>query len=53
MQRRARTQDAPFVARSLLMSVYGREAAWDFVKTTGRRWSGSIRRLGFRRLRRA
>src|SRR5262247_1014117 len=28
-----RTQDAPFVARSLLMSVYGREAAWDFVKT--------------------
>jgi puromycin-sensitive aminopeptidase len=30
-----RTQDAPFVARSLLMSVYGRELAWDFVK---RQW---------------
>jgi puromycin-sensitive aminopeptidase len=28
-----RTQDAPFVVRSLLMSVYGREMAWSFVKT--------------------
>jgi puromycin-sensitive aminopeptidase len=28
-----RTQDAPFVVRSLLMSVYGRERAWEFVKT--------------------
>ena len=27
-----RTQDAPFVVRSLLMSVYGRERAWEFVK---------------------
>jgi puromycin-sensitive aminopeptidase len=27
-----RTQDAPFVARSLLMSVRGRELAWDFVR---------------------
>ncbi|MGH7167620.1 MAG: M1 family metallopeptidase, partial [Nitrospiraceae bacterium] len=27
-----RTQDAPFVIRSLLMSVYGRERAWNFVK---------------------
>jgi puromycin-sensitive aminopeptidase len=27
-----RTQDAPFVARSLLMTVDAREAAWDFVK---------------------
>jgi puromycin-sensitive aminopeptidase len=27
-----RTQDAPFVVRSMLMSVYGREQAWDFVK---------------------
>lgn len=27
-----RTQDAPFVARALLMSVDGRELAWEFVK---------------------
>jgi puromycin-sensitive aminopeptidase len=27
-----RTQDAPFVVRSLLMSVYGRDRAWEFVK---------------------
>jgi puromycin-sensitive aminopeptidase len=27
-----RTQDAPFVARSLLMTVQGRELAWDFVR---------------------
>ncbi len=27
-----RTQDAPFVARTLLMTVHGRELAWDFVK---------------------
>jgi puromycin-sensitive aminopeptidase len=27
-----RTQDAPFVVRSMLMLVHAREAAWDFVK---------------------
>jgi puromycin-sensitive aminopeptidase len=27
-----RTQDAPFVARSMLMLVHSREQAWDFVK---------------------
>jgi puromycin-sensitive aminopeptidase len=27
-----RTQDAPFVARTMLMLVHSREAAWDFVK---------------------
>jgi puromycin-sensitive aminopeptidase len=27
-----RTQDAPAVVRLLLMSVYGRELAWEFVK---------------------
>jgi puromycin-sensitive aminopeptidase len=27
-----RTQDAPFLVRSLLMSVYARESAWRFVK---------------------
>ena len=30
-----RTQDAPFVVRSMLMSVYAREHTWDFVK---RQW---------------
>jgi puromycin-sensitive aminopeptidase len=30
-----RTQDAPFVVRSMLMSVYARELSWDFVK---RQW---------------
>jgi puromycin-sensitive aminopeptidase len=28
-----RTQDAPFVVRSMLMTVSAREAAWEFVKT--------------------
>ena len=27
-----RTQDAPFIVRMLMTSVYGRELAWDFVK---------------------
>jgi puromycin-sensitive aminopeptidase len=27
-----RTQDAPFLVRDLLMSVYGRDLAWEFVK---------------------
>jgi puromycin-sensitive aminopeptidase len=27
-----RTQDAPFVARSMLLAVHSRERAWDFVK---------------------
>jgi puromycin-sensitive aminopeptidase len=27
-----RTQDAPFVARSMLMMVHSRELAWDFVR---------------------
>jgi len=37
-----RTQDAPFVTRALLMSVYARERAWEFVKrqwdTMDQRW---------------
>jgi puromycin-sensitive aminopeptidase len=28
-----RTQDAPFVVRSMLMTVHGREMAWDFART--------------------
>ncbi|MBI4587618.1 MAG: M1 family metallopeptidase, partial [Candidatus Rokubacteria bacterium] len=46
-----RTQDAPFLARALLMSVYAREAAWEFVKTN---WSTLERRFpaksGLRRM---
>ncbi len=45
-----RTQDAPFVTRSLLMSVAGRERAWEFVK---RQWDTMDRlfpKHGLRRL---
>jgi puromycin-sensitive aminopeptidase len=45
-----RTQDAPFVVRSMLMSVYARELAWDFVK---RHWDTMDRQYpkhGMRRL---
>jgi puromycin-sensitive aminopeptidase len=45
-----RTQDAPFVVRSMLMSVYARELAWDFVK---RQWDTMDRlypKHGMRRL---
>jgi puromycin-sensitive aminopeptidase len=45
-----RTQDAPFVVRSMLMSVHARELAWDFVK---RHWDTMDRlypKHGMRRL---
>jgi puromycin-sensitive aminopeptidase len=45
-----RTQDAPFVVRSMLMSVYARELAWEFVK---RHWDTMDRlypKHGMRRL---
>jgi puromycin-sensitive aminopeptidase len=45
-----RTQDAPFVVRSMLMSVHARELAWDFVK---RHWETMDRlypKHGMRRL---
>ncbi len=45
-----RTQDAPFVARSLLSSVYARELAWQFVKD---RWDAMDRlypKHGLRRM---
>jgi len=41
-----RTQDAPFVARSLLMSVYGGRPPGTSSRPLGDDWSGSIRRLG-------
>ena len=45
-----RTQDAPFVARALLMSVYGREAAWEFVKTNWETMERQYPKAGLRRL---
>jgi puromycin-sensitive aminopeptidase len=45
-----RTQDAPFVLRAMLMSVYARELAWRFVKE---RWEPMDRRCpkhGLRRM---
>ncbi|HXG02424.1 MAG TPA: M1 family metallopeptidase [Candidatus Binatia bacterium] len=45
-----RTQDAPFVARALLMSVYGREAAWAFVKANWDRMERLFPKHGLRRM---
>jgi len=45
-----RTQDAPFVARSLLMSVYGRELAWDFVKSNWDTMDRQYPKAGLRRM---
>jgi puromycin-sensitive aminopeptidase len=45
-----RTQDAPFVARALLMSVYGREAAWGFIKTNWETMERQYPKAGLRRL---
>jgi puromycin-sensitive aminopeptidase len=45
-----RTQDAPFVARALLMSVYGREPAWAFVKTNWDTMERQYPKAGLRRL---
>src|SRR5439155_669574 len=45
-----RTQDAPFVVRSLLMSVYGRELAWEFVKTNWDTMERQYPKAGLRRL---
>ena len=45
-----RTQDAPFVVRSLLMSVYGRELAWEFVKANWDTMERQYPKHGLRRL---
>jgi len=45
-----RTQDAPFVVRSLLTSVYGRELAWEFVKTNWDTMERQYPKAGLRRL---
>jgi puromycin-sensitive aminopeptidase len=45
-----RTQDAPFVVRSLLTSVHGRELAWEFVKTNWDTMERQYPKAGLRRL---
>ncbi len=45
-----RTQDAPFVARALLTSVYARELAWDFVKTNWDAMERQYPKHGLRRM---
>jgi len=45
-----RTQDAPFVVRSMLMSVYARELAWDFVKRQWDTMDGLYPKHAMRRL---
>jgi puromycin-sensitive aminopeptidase len=45
-----RTQDAPFVARYVLMSVYGRELAWEFVKSNWDTMERQYPKTGLRRL---
>ena len=45
-----RTQDAPFVVRSLLMSVYARELAWEFVKTRWQEMAAKYPASAYRRM---
>ena len=45
-----RTQDAPFMVRLVLMSVYGRELAWDFVKREWDRMAEQYPKQGLRRM---
>src|SRR5213593_4183546 len=45
-----RTQDASFVARALLISVYARELAWDFVKTNWDAMERQYPKHGLRRM---
>ena len=45
-----RTQDAPFVARSMLMMVHSRELAWDFVRATWDTMDRLYPKHGLRRL---
>jgi puromycin-sensitive aminopeptidase len=45
-----RTQDAPFLVSAILGSVYGRELAWDFVKTNWDRMDRLFPKQGLRRM---
>ena len=45
-----RTQDAPFVVSAALGNVYGREAAWEFVKTNWDQMDRLFPKQGLRRM---
>lgn len=45
-----RTQDAPFIVRLVLMSVYGREPAWNFVKANWETMDRLYPKNGLRRM---
>lgn len=45
-----RTQDAPFMIRLVLTSVYGRELAWNFVKANWDRMDQQFPKQGLRRM---
>ncbi len=45
-----RTQDAPFVVRALLTSVYGRERAWQFVKARWQEMAARYPASAYRRM---
>ncbi len=45
-----RTQDAPFIISAVLGSVYGREMAWDFVKTNWDQMDRLFPKQGLRRM---
>ncbi len=45
-----RTQDAPFLVSAILGNVYGRELAWDFVKTNWEKMDRMFPKQGLRRM---
>jgi puromycin-sensitive aminopeptidase len=45
-----RTQDAPFLISAILANVYGRELAWDFVKTNWEKLDQLFPKQGLRRM---
>jgi puromycin-sensitive aminopeptidase len=45
-----RTQDAPFVVRAMLMTVHGREVAWDFVRANWETMDRQYPKQGLRRM---
>jgi puromycin-sensitive aminopeptidase len=46
----SRAQDAPFIVSAILGNVYGRELAWDFVKTNWERMEQLLPKQGLRRM---
>ncbi len=45
-----RTQDAPFLVSAILSNVYGRELAWDFLKTNWEKMDQLFPKQGLRRM---